>query len=230
MRKVLCVIAVVSMLALGLSIFGQQAAPVPKDKPKVAQLLFKEDFKPGAEHEVQFTPDLLTNPNLELKLIGPTGKEILMTGAATNENNPTHLWTGMCTSPCGFTLRDKNNFADLTGLARIKFVTKVSGYHLVRPIVKLADGTMLVSDQAEGSTVDWLTSDLAVSEMRWRKLDPARLVTVGDWVASPNLSRIDEIGFVDLIPGSGHGQGGWSDVAQIEIYAKSVKREGSTNQ
>src|SRR5207244_4393211 len=78
--------------------------------------------------------------------------------------------------------------------------------------------SMLLRDQAAGCTVDMLTSDLAVYEMRWRKLDPARLVTVGDWVASPNLSRIDEIGFVDLIPGSGHGQGGWSDVAQIEIY------------
>jgi len=207
---------------------GQRGAAPPTRAP----LFLKEEWKQtpaGGEHPVDI-PTALSNPNLELKLIGPTGKEILMTGAATNENNPTHLWTGMCTSPCGFTLRDKNNFADLTGLARIKFVTKVSGYHLVRPIVKLADGTMLVSDQAEGSTVDWLTSDLAVSEMRWRKLDPARLVTVGDWVASPNLSRIDEIGFVDLIPGSGHGQGGWSDVAQIEIYAKSVKREGSTNQ
>ena len=103
----------------------------------------KEEWKQtpaGGEHPVDI-PTALSNPNLELKLIGPTGKEILMTGAATNENNPTHLWTGMCTSPCGFTLRDKNNFADLTGLARIKFVTKVSGYHLVRPIVKLADGT-----------------------------------------------------------------------------------------
>jgi len=148
-----------------------------------------------------------------------------MTGAATDENNPTHLWTGMCTTPCGFTLRDKNNFADLTGLARIKMVTKTSGFHKVSPIVKLADGTMLIGDKFEGSPVDWLESDIAVSEMRWRKLDPERIVTVGDWVNSPNLSRVDEIGFADLMPGSGHGQGGWSDVARIEVYAKPVKRE-----
>ena len=175
-------------------------------------------------------PTALANPNLELKLHGPTGKEILMTGSATDENNPTHLWTGMCTTPCAFTLRDKNNFADLTGLARIKMVTKVSGFHKVNPIVKLADGTTLVGDKAEGSTVDWLESDIAVSELRWRKLDLERVVTVGDWVNSPNLSKIDEIGFADLMPGSGHGQGGWSDVAKIEVYARPVKREGSTNQ
>jgi len=167
----------------------------------------------------------LSNANLELKLYGPTGKEILMTGAATDENNPVHLWTGMCTTPCAFTLRDKGNFADLSGLARVKMVTKTSGFHKVSLIVKLADGTMLVGDRFEGSTADWLESDLAVSEMRWRKLDPERIVTTGDWVNSPNLAKVDEIGFADLMPGSGHGQGGWSDVGKVEVYAKPLKRE-----
>src|SRR5438094_6012857 len=141
---------------------GQRGAAPPTRAP----LFFKEEWKQtpaGGEHPVDI-PNALSNPNLELKLIGPTGKEILMTGSATDENNPIHLWTGMCTTPCGFTFRDKNNMGDLTGLARIKMVTKVSGYHQVRPIVKLADGTMLVGNRAEGSTVDWLTSDLAVSE------------------------------------------------------------------
>jgi hypothetical protein len=135
----------------------------------------------------------------------------------------------MCTSPCAFTLRDKTNFADLTGLARIKMVTKTSGYHKVHPLVKLADGTMLVGDREEGSPVDWLESDIAVSDLKWRKMDPERAVTTGDWVNAPNLSKVDEIGFVDLMPGSGHGQGGWSDVGKIEVYAKQVKREGAAN-
>jgi hypothetical protein len=38
------------------------------------------------------------------------------------------------------------------------------------------------------------------------------------------MSKVDEIGFVDLLPGSGHGPGGWIDVATIEVYAKPVKR------
>ncbi len=233
------------ILVLACSAFAQQRAQAPAAgqegqrgqraaAPRVtrAPLFFHEEWKQtpaGGEHPVDIAT-ALANPNLELKLHGPTGKEILMTGAATDENNPTHLWTGMCTTPCAFTLRDKNNFADLTGLARIKMVTKVSGFHKVNPIVKLADGTTLVGDKAEGSTVDWLESDIAVSELRWRKLDLERVVTVGDWVNSPNLSKIDEIGFADLMPGSGHGQGGWSDVAKIEVFARPVKREGSTNQ
>jgi hypothetical protein len=39
-----------------------------------------------------------------------------------------------------------------------------------------------------------------------------------------NLSKVDEIGFADLTPGSGHGQGGYSDVGRIEVYGKPVPR------
>ena len=231
------------ILVMACSAFAQQRAQAPAAGQQEGQrgqgqraagarvtrapLFFREEWKQtpaGGEHPVDVA-QALSNPNLELKLYGQTSKEFLMTGAATDENNPTHLWTGMCTTPCAFTLRDKGNFADLTGLARIKMVTKMSGFHKVNPIVKLADGTVLIGDKAEGSTVDWLESDVAVSEMRWRKLDPERVVTTGDWVNSPNLSKVDEIGFADLMPGSGHGQGGWSDVAKIEVYAKPVKRE-----
>src|SRR5262245_40956260 len=171
------------VLLMAWSVFAQQRAQAPAaGQPAAATqegrgrgarvtrapLFFREEWKQtpaGGEHPVDVS-QALANANLELKLYGPTGKEILMTGAATDENNPVHLWTGMCTTPCAFTLRDKSNFADLTALARIKMVTKTSGFHKVSPIVKLADGTMLVGDKFEGSPVDWLESDLAVSEMR----------------------------------------------------------------
>jgi hypothetical protein len=38
------------------------------------------------------------------------------------------------------------------------------------------------------------------------------------------LSRVDEVGFVDLMPSSGHGPGGWSDVGRVEVFGKPVKR------
>jgi len=44
------------------------------------------------------------------------------------------------------------------------------------------------------------------------------------WITNPDLSRVDEVGFVDLMPGSGHGNGGWSDLAWIEVYGKPVPR------
>ena len=147
-----------------------------------------------------------------------------MTGAAGDELNPIHVWTGMCTTPCAVALRHKTNFADLTGLARIRWNTKVSGFHQIRPIVKLADGTWLVGDHTDGSTLDWLTSEFSLSDVRWLRLDINSVVTKGNLVDKPDLSKVDEIGFADLLPGSGHGAGGWIDVAAIEVYGKPVKR------
>jgi hypothetical protein len=55
-------------------------------------------------------------------------------------------------------------------------------------------------------------------------LDIARVVTVGQTWASPDLSRVDEVGFADLLPGSGHGWGGFVNLARIEVYGKRVAR------
>jgi hypothetical protein len=121
-------------------------------------------------------------------------------------------------------LRDKNNMADLSGLARIRWNIKTSGFHQVRPMIKLADGTMLVGDRADVSMRDWLYSEFSLADVKWLKLDPALVVTKGNFIDNVDLSKVDEIGFADLMPSSGHGAGGWSDVAQIEVYAKPVPR------
>jgi len=42
-------------------------------------------------------------------------------------------------------------------------------------------------------------------------------------VEKRDLSKVDEIGFADLMPGSGHGAGGWADVAAIHVFGGSVK-------
>jgi len=189
-------------------------------------LFLKEEWKQtpaGGEHPV-VPLEALSNPNLELKLYGATSKEIQLTGSAQDENNPIHLWTGGCTTPCAVTLREKNNYGDLTGLARIRWVTKVSGFHQVRPIVKLADGTWLVGDRTDGSTIDWLQSEFSLADVRWLRLDINAVVTKGNLVDKPDLSKVDEIGFVDLVPGSGHGPGGWIDVATFEVFGKPIKR------
>jgi len=204
-----------------------RAAEPPGERPRVARppLFVKEDWKQipgGGEHPV--TPASVTVTNVELKLYGASSKEIQLTGADGDENNPTHVWTGLCTTPCGLALRDKTRYVDLTGLARIRWNVKTSGFHEIRPIVKLADGTWLVGDHTDASSLDWLVGELSIASVRWLKLDPERLVTTGNFVDKPDLSKVDEVGFVDLMPASGHGPGGWSDVAQIEIYGKPVPR------
>ena len=185
-------------------------------------VFLKEEWKQNAandEHPV--SQESIGNSNLELKLYG---KEILLTGRSGDENNPTHVWTGTCAGPCAVALRDKTNFADLSGLARIRWNTKTSGFHQVRPALKLADGTWVVGDRADGSTRDWLFTEFNLADVRWLRLDIERVVTTGNILPNVDLSKVDEIGFADLMPGSGHGAGGWVDVAQIEVYGKPVAR------
>lgn len=192
--------------------------------PQRPPLFFREEWKQGpggGEHPV--TPASLANPNLELTLIVPAG-QIEVTGNAGDENNPVHVWAGLCTTPCGLALRNKQSLADLTGLARIRWTTKMSGYHQIRPILRLADGTWLVGDRTDGSPRDWLVSEISFTDVHWMKLDITRGVGTGTPVEHPDLSKVDQIGFVDLMPGSGHGPGGWSDVGQVEVYAKPVAR------
>ena len=43
-------------------------------------------------------------------------------------------------------------------------------------------------------------------------------------IAKVGRDRRDEFGFADLLQGSGHGPGGWGDVAQIELFANSKPR------
>lgn len=186
-------------------------------------LFFREAWKSGSKPgEGPATQENVANASLELKLYG--GKEVQETGIVGNEGNPAHIWTGLCTAPCAVALRDKDNFVDLTGLARIRWTTKVSGFHRVHPIVKLADGTWLVGDHADGSTTDWLQSEFSIADVHWMRLDIDKVQTKGNIVEHPDLSKVDEVGFTDLIAGSGHGPGGWSDVAAIEVYGKPVKR------
>ena len=149
--------------------------------------------------------------------------------AAGQATDPPNLWTGVCQTPVAATLRHRAAAVDLTGLARIRWVTRVSGFHVVRPVVKLADGTWLVGDYGEGAPSSnstlFLQSEFAVANVRWLPLDIARVVTRGQsYVEKPDLSRVDEIGFADLLPGSGHGWGGFVNVARFEVYGRPVKR------
>jgi len=50
------------------------------------------------------------------------------------------------------------------------------------------------------------------------------VVTRGSWVENPDLSKVDEVGFADLTPGSGVGWGGFVNVGRIEVYGIPMKR------
>jgi hypothetical protein len=179
-------------------------------------LLFKETWKdyPAA---VPLSAEAVTNADLELTVYGKAPE-------VNSEGGTPHVWTGLCIPACAVTLKHKNSYADLSGKARIKWFSKTSGFHAIRPVVKLADGRMLVGDFADAYTYDYRTTEFYLTELHWLVLDTATVATKGVLLPTVDLSKVDEVGFVDLMPGSGHGFGGFSNVGWIEVYGKPVAR------
>jgi hypothetical protein len=190
--------------------------------PPPPPLFFKETWK-EAPGNVPVTQDYVTNPDLQLNIYG-SGKEDF---GVTSEGNVPHIWTGLCASSCVLTLSHKGSFVDLTGKAKIRWYTKTSGFHEVRPVLKLADGTWLIGDHVDAYTFDYHESEFYLAEVRWLKLDMPKVQTKGTLLDKVDLSKVDAVGFADLTPGSGHGSGGYSDVAWIEVYGKPVKRDAN---
>jgi hypothetical protein len=198
-------------------------------------LFFRETWQiSGPAHAIAPGENVLTNANLELKLYGPSANAADPDKRIWISTPPTNIWTGMTTTPFAATLRDKENYVDLTGLAKVRWITRASGFHVARPVVKLADGTYLVGEHADASTSGFLESEFIFATQRWMKLDIDRVVTKGTygpaqdasaWIREPvDLSKVDEVGFADLMPGSGHGAGGYVNVSTFEVYGKAVKR------
>jgi hypothetical protein len=195
---------------------GPAATPPPP-------LFFKETWK-QAPGNVPVTQDFVTNPDLQLNIYG-TGKEDF---GVTSEGNVPHIWTGLCATSCALALSSKDSYVDLTGKAKIRWYSKTSGFHEVRPVLKLADGTWLVGDHVDAYPFDYHESEFYLSEVRWLKLDMPKVLTKGTLLDKVDLSKVDAVGFADLSPGSGHGSGGYSDVAWIEVYGKPVKRDAAS--
>jgi hypothetical protein len=202
------------------------AKPPPPAPPTRPGLLYKEVWKQNPKgDELPLDPvKSLSNPDLILTLHGP-GVDLTITGVDGDDSFPTHIWNGSSKGASAFTFKHKKSFLDLTGLGRVKLNAKVSGFHRVYPIVKLADGVWWLGDRAVGtSTHDFNLEEITFADVHWTKLDIATVTTKGNPVEKLDLAKVDELGFADLIPGSGHGPGGWIDVGQVEVYGKAVAR------
>jgi len=229
MTRRIAAAALVFAAVSGLTLFAQGRGVQPPP------LFFKEAWQiTGPAHAIAAGENVLTNANLELKLYGPSATAADPDKRIWISTPPINIWTGMTTTPFAATLRDKVNYVDLTGMAKVRWTTRASGFHVVRPVVRLADGTYLVGEHADANTSGFLHSEFMFATQRWMKLDIERVVTKGTygpaqdasaWMREPvDLSKVDEVGFADLIPGSGHGAGGYVNVASFEVYGKAVKR------
>ncbi len=241
MKTTFLLIAALCMLGVGLRTFAQSAPPAQaparaaRPEPVRPPLLFREEWKEpplnGLGHATpelekledesrRITQNAVTNQNLELHLYGPAAREV---GVYRHEGR-VDVWTGMAASPVAVTLRDKDGYIDLTGLARLRWMTRTQGLQVIHPVIKLADGTMLAGSHSDSTEGEFLVSEIAFNIQHWFRLDPEKVVTTTE-LTNPDLSKVDEIGFVDLMPSAGHfGTGAYANVAWIELYAKTRPR------
>ena len=193
------------------------AALTAQDRPG---LFFREDWK-ETEAAKPVTQDHVANPDLLLALYGPGKEGIKKSHHEKPADDPYYIWQGECIGNCAITLRHKANDVDLTGQAKIRWRSKQAGFRQLRLIVKLANGSWLVSDVSEGPSLDWRTSEINIADIHWRKLF-INTVVEGAWVEKPDLSKVSEIGWTDLMPGG--NSSACTRVDWLEVYGKPVKR------
>jgi hypothetical protein len=221
-------VASLALAACGSAAFAQQtpagpgqAGPANTPPP----LLFKEEWRlpphAGAptDENMRFTPAVVVSDRLEAKVYG-TGSSFIR--AAEHEGR-IDLWTGLATSPVAVTLRDKRNYVDLTGLARLRWIVRTTAIHTLYPVVRLADGTYIAGNRGISTDGEFLQVDVAFTGMRWFKLDPVKVVVTSE-VKNPDFSRVDEIGMVTLAQGGGHGIAGSANLSTVQLFAKAVPR------
>jgi hypothetical protein len=244
MRKEIWILSVMVVLGVTASIFGQ----APGKTAASTVLIFREDFKTlDKAGEVQLTQDAITNPNIELKMYGPgakPGKDDETGLLLNNEQDPvnpgkiqTLVWTGVVEASWGIMLKDKNNYLDLRNTARLRWRVRSRSLHPLRPLVKLADGTMWAADFTEPLSTYMRESEIYFVDItRWREINPATMAEARTkpgqplWKTDLDLSKVDEIGFTDLMAGGGHGTQGNVAVDWMEVYGNPVKRTVSTSQ
>ena len=183
-------------------------------------VFFREDWKaiPAA---TPVTQDHVSNKNLLMNLYGPGCDSIKKSNHDRPVDDPYYIWSGLCLNNWAVTLKDIKCYADLSGFAKISWRSKQSGFRNLHIILKLADGTWLVSDQCDGQSNDWRIREFNLADISWYNLDISSIIE-GALVSHPDLTKVDEIGFTDLMRG---GQSNaCSRLDWIEVYGKAVPR------
>jgi hypothetical protein len=186
-------------------------------------VFFREDWKETPPEE-PITQAHVGNPDLVLNLYGPGKQGIRKSHHDKPLDDPYYVWSGDAKGNWAVSLRHKQSLVDLTGLAKITWRAEQAGFRELRIILKLENGTWLVSDASDPASRDWRVREFNISDIRWRKLDIEQVVE-GDWVNNPNLSRVEEIGWTDLMIGG--GSPACSRLDWIEVHGRAVTRSAA---
>src|ERR1700730_15080552 len=199
----------------GIAIFGA-AVLLAKDRPG---LFFREDWK-EIPAETPVTQQHVGNPSLLLGVYGPGKAGIRKSHHDKPADDPYYIWSGECKGNWALTVRDKAFLVDLSGQSKIRWRAQQAGFRQLHIILKLANGYWLIGDESDGSSAGWREREFNIADMHWRSLAIDKVVE-GEWVDHPDLSRVAEIGWTDLMTGG--GSSACSRVDWIEVYGKPVK-------
>jgi hypothetical protein len=183
-------------------------------------LFFREDWKeiPTA---TPVTQAHVVSKDLILGLYGPGCDSIRKSHHDTPVDDPYYVWSGLCKGNWVVTLKNNKSYVDLSGYAKVIWRSKQSGLRCLHLVLKLADGTWLVSSQCDDLSKDWRIHEINIMDVNWYILDVRSVIEIRP-VINANLSRVDEIGFTDLMTGG--GSDACSRVDWIEVYGKPVNR------
>ena len=205
------------MLAGCFSFSAKKAAA--QDRPP---LFFREDWK-ETPMATPVTQDHVANENLLLSLHGPGKEGIRKSHHDQPADDPYYIWSGVAGGNWAVSLRHKTNDVDLRGQSRIKWRAKQAGFRFLRPIIKLANGEWLVASGYDDASADWRECEFIVADLTWRRLNIEKVIE-GRVVRNPDLSRVVEIGFTDLMTGG--DSDACSRLDWIEVWGRTVERTG----
>jgi hypothetical protein len=226
------IIVAAAALAAAAAVHAQQGSGFTRPPAEPAKLLFHEAWTraPLAQPMLQ---DNLGNKHLSLHIYGNPDEV-----RKTFHPDEDYTYTGETVANWALTVSDKASYWDLSRDGRIRLRTRNSGYRFLHVVIKTADGKYFVSEEGSGESTAWIETDYVLSDLHWRTLlmtdtptnasnrrapDAKRVPIVATAKATPDVSKVEEVGFSDLMPG------GWipatSRVNAFWLYGKAVARK-----
>ncbi len=190
---------------------------IAQERPEV---FFREDFKESPA-EIPIAQNHLVNYDLVISLYGPGADVIKKSHHDKPADDPYYVWSGLCEGTWAVTLKHKSKYVDLSQFGKIKWRSKQSGFRQLHIILKLADGTWIVSDSSDPASADWRVREFNFSDIQWRILDIEK-ISEKKVIENPDLSKVEEIGWTDLMKGGGSIAS--SRVDWIEVFGYPVDK------
>ena len=199
--------------------------------PSPALLLFEEKLMRAPQTQ-PMTQANLGNQKLRLHLYGDVAG-IRKTFHPVED----YTYTGETITNWAITVSDPAAIWDVSGNGKVRLTTRNSGYRFTHVMLKTADGRYFVSEEGSPESSAWIDREYVLSDLHWRSLlmvdkptnasnkrqpRPDLTPIIPTSVARPDLTKVEEVGFTDLMPG------GWipstTRVKSWAVYGKRVTR------